>query len=179
MESKEFNIDYKTLRNRIIRSTICKGNGIVDFQVDFNKLSSQVEELGLTPIHFGLDATRITPGIIPYLNEYFKDENLTWITDNKFYTAISFINTNYIDEKAQEYLDKLKVPQVDDPNIDRVNIVANLLAKYPCYTATIISYKSNNPRFIKSVSPSYVIQIRANKIIIENSNYQYNYKDFS
>ena len=41
----------------------------------------------------------------------------------------------------------------------------------------IISF---DERIKKTVNnPSYVVQIRANKIVIENSNYQYNYKDFS
>ena len=76
-------------------------------------------------------------------------------------------------------LNKLKTPQIDDPNDDKVNDVAELLANYPCYNATIVAYKNNNPKFIKLNKPSYIIQIRANKVIITNSNYQYNWRDMS
>ena len=177
--SEEFILDYKALKSRIIRSCIRNGKEIVDFKIDFEKLTSLCDELGIVPLHFGLDAKRIIPDVIPYLNEYFKDDNLSWFTDNKFSTAISFIRADAITEEVQELLDKLKVKQEDEPEVDKVNIAATILAKYPCYTATVVSYKSNNPKFIKANKPSYVIQIRANKVVIVSSDYQYNYKDMS
>lgn len=177
--TEPINIDYKALKNRIIRSCEATANGTVDFVVDFVKLSEMVDELGVTPLCFGLDARRVKPEEIPFLNEYFKDENLSWFTDSKFYTVLSFIKTDYIDDHAHALLHKLKVPQSADPTIDKVNCAAELLANYPCYSATVVAYKSNNPKFLNSQKPTYLIQIRANKVIITNSNYQYTYKDFS
>lgn len=177
--SAEFNVDYKILKNRIIRSCFSNAKEIVDFKIDFEKLESDCRELGILPMYFGLDARRVKPEIVPFLNEYFKDENLSWFTDNKFYTVLSFIHTDYIDEKATELLDKLKIKQEDDPSIDKVHIIAELLANYPCYSAAVVSYKSNNPKFIKTCKPSFIIQIRANKVTITNSDYQYTYKDIS
>lgn len=184
MSTEELSVDYKALKNRIIKSCDAIGNGTVDFVVNFAKLTEFTSELGLTPICSGINpnyisARRIAPEDIPYLNEYFKGENLSWFTDSKFSTAISFIKTNSIDEKAEGLLNKLKTPQTADPNIDKVNCVAQLLANYPCYTATVVAYKSNNPKFLNSQKPTYLIQIRANKVVIESSDYQYNYKDFS
>lgn len=177
--SEEFNVDYKVLKGRIIRSCKVTGKEIVDFSIDFDKLVEECKELNLTPIYFGMNAKRVTPELIPYISEYFKDTNLSWFNSSKFSTAISFINSNYIDGKALELLEKLKTPQVDDPNDDKVNDVAELLANYPCYSATIVAYKSNNPKIIKLNKPSYIVQVRANKVVITNSNYQYEYRDFS
>lgn len=177
--SENINIDYKVLKNRIIRSCnpLCKE--IVDFEIDYSKLVDECRELNVVPICFGLEASRVKPELIPYLNEYFKDENLSWFSSAKFSTIISFIHKDYIDEKAEELLNKLKDPQVDDPDFDKVSAVAKLLAEYPCYSATVVSYKSNNPKYIKGGRPSYIVQIRANKVVIVNSDYQYTYKDFS
>jgi hypothetical protein len=177
--SEEFNVDYKVLKNRIIRSCKVTGKEIVDFSIDFERLEQECHDLNITPIFFGLNAHRVKPELIPYLNEYFKDSNLSWFSSSKFSTCISFICNDFIDEKAMELLNKLKTPQVDDPNDDKVNDVAELLANYPCYNATVVAYKSNNPKFVKFNKPSYLIQIRANKVIITNSNYQYNWRDMS
>lgn len=176
---EEFNVDYKVLKSRIIRSCKPVGKEIVDFVIDFEKLEENCRELNITPIYFGLEARRVKPELVPYLNEYFKGTDLSWFNSSKFSTCISFIHNNYIDEKAQRILDRLKVAQVDDPNDDKVHDIAELLANYPCYNATVVSYKNNNPKYLKCGKPSFVIQIRANKVTISNSDYQYNYKDFS
>ena len=194
--NEEFNVDYKLLKSRIIRSCVSKEKEIVDFSIDYCKLVELCEELNITPIYFGMEAKRVKPELIPYINEYFKDENLSWFNSSKFSTVISFIHTNYIDDRARELLERLKVPQVDkpenekddkdededekdNPDDDKVADVAELLANYPCYSATVVAYKSNNPKYIKFNKPSYVIQIRGNKVTISNSDYQYNYKDIS
>lgn len=177
--NEEFNVDYKLLKSRIIRSCVSKEKEIVDFSIDYCKLVELCEELNITPIYFGMEAKRVKPELIPYINEYFKDENLSWFNSSKFSTVISFIHTNYIDDRARELLERLKVPQVDNPDDDKVADVAELLANYPCYSATVVAYKSNNPKYIKYNKPSYVIQIRGNKVTISNSDYQYNYKDIS
>lgn len=177
--SEEFNVDYRILRHRIIKSCVQVSQGTMDFRVDYNKLLESCDELNLVPLFSGLDAHHVRSELVPFLNEYFKGENLSWFTDDMFCTAISFIRKDYIDEHVQEVLDKLRLPQTEDPTDDKVNHVAELLAKYPCYNVTIVAYKSNNPKYLKLGKPSYVVQIRANKIIIEDPSYQYNYKDFS
>ena len=177
--SADFNVDYRILKNKIIRSCKPVGKEIADFEVDFDRLVENCAELHIVPIYFGLEAKRVTPVNIPFLNEYFKDENLSWFNSAKFLTVLSFIHTDSIDEKAEELLAKLRRDQVDDPADDKVNDVAELLANYPCYSAVVVGYKSNNPKYIKAGKPSFVIQIRANKVTISNSDYQYNYKDIS
>lgn len=174
------NVNYKTLKSNIIKA--CRAfdphcNGAVKFEVDYSTLSDLVEDTGLVPLNVGMSSEKVVPDIILYLSEYFEKKQLSWFTDNKHYTVIAFIDAEAIDKKASKLIKNLNKPQVDDPEDDKVNDIATLIAEYPCYFATIVSYRSNDPK--RAGKLSYEIVCRANKVVIKSSDYQYNPKDFS
>lgn len=171
-------VNYKILKSCIIKSCKQLKQGLMDFTVDFKKLSNLTADLKLTPIEpIGFDAKIVQPEIIPFLSEYFEKSHLSWFNDSKFFSVITFIDSDSIDEKAQTLLDSLKMNQTDNPDNDKVKSIATLVAEYPCYFATIISYQNGDPDRIGR--PSYDIVCRANKVVIKSSDYQYNPKDFS
>lgn len=172
------NVDYGVLKSNIIKCLKqCKEYSL-DFKVNFDKLTSLVANINLVPIApIGENAVRVTPFDIPYLSEYFEKTRLSWFTDGKFRTVVTFIDSEYVDETATRLLAKLKQPDTEDPDFDKVKAVAKLVAEYPCYFATIISYQNNDPNRIGKAN--FVIACRANKVVIKNSDYQYDPHDFS
>lgn len=170
------NVNYRVLKSNIIKACkSVKGGDIVDFKIDFKKLCELVEDINLTPMCVGMNPVKMIPEIIPFMSEYFDKSHMEWLSDSKYHTTIAFIDSEYIDEKAAELLEKLKMPKVDDPDNDKVQVYAELVANYPCYFATIVSYKNNAPKVNR---PSFEIACRANKVTIKMSDYQYNHKDF-
>ena len=67
--------------------------------------------------------------------------------------------------------------QVNDPDLDKVNTLAKIIANYPCYFATVVSYESNDP--MREGKPTYTIGCRANTITIEHEKYKYQHADIS
>ena len=176
------NVNYKALKPIIIKS--CKSMRKNDcecnpmkFEVDFEKLTTLAIEMGLTPLYNGLISKSVHPQNIPFLSEYFEKEKLSWFSDAKFFTVLTFIDTESIDEKAQNLIDLLASDPIETPENDKVKNIATLVAEYPCYFATVVSYQNNDPN--RTGRPSYEIVCRANKVVIRNADYQYNYKDFS
>ena len=170
------NVDYKVLKSNIIRACTPVKCDNINFRVNFDKLSHLVDDIGLVPINVGMVPKKVLPELIPYLSEYFVKTNLSWFNENKYSTVITFVDTSSIDEKAQNLIDKLNQEQVEDPDNDKVKDIAVLVAEYPCYFATIVSYRNDDPK--RAGKPSYEIKCRANKVVIESSDYQYNPKDF-
>lgn len=171
------NISYGTLKSNIIKACSQVSPCHMAFKVDFRKLTDLVEDNNIKPINIGMNSSRIEPNIIPYISEYFEKTHLSWFSEGKYYTVITFIDTTSIDNRARDLIEKINIPQERDPDIDKVNAYATLIAEYPCYFATIVSYQNNNPKRIGK--PSYEIVCRANKVVIKSSDYQYNPKDFS
>lgn len=176
------NVNYKALKSIIIKS--CKSMKKCDcdcpamkFEVDFEKLSDLANEMGLTPLKVGLISKPAHPQNIPFLSEYFEKEKLSWFSDSKFFSVLTFIDNESIDEKAQNLIDLLASDPIDTPENDKVKNIATLVAEYPCYFATVVAYQNNDPN--RAGRPSYEIICRANKVVIRNADYQYNYKDFS
>jgi len=174
-ESKMINFDYKVLKQLIRKA--CKAEKGIDFKVDYDKLVSVVSDLGLEPVCTDMHANKVKPELIPYLSEYFAKSRLSWFNENKYLTVVTFVDVEAIDDTCRDLLDKMKTSQIDDPDIDKVNSYATIVANYPCYFATIVSYQSNDPR--RSNRPWYEIICRANKVVIRNPEYQYNPVDFS
>lgn len=170
-------IDYRALKDNIIKALSQTKPESMEFKVDYEKLNNIVSDFGLTLLPIGLIGKRVKPENIPYLSEYFEKSNLSWFTENKYFTAIIFIDNNYVDEKAKKLIENLLISQVENPDDDKVNDVAKLVAEYPCYFTTIVSYQNNNPKRVGK--PSYVMSCRANKVVIKSSDYQYDPKDFS
>ena len=168
-------ISYKSLKTDIIKS--CKQMKGMQFEVDYVKLADLVADLGLIPLKTDLVAKHITPEMIPFLSEFYKKTHLSWISDSKYFTVVAFIDKESLDEKATKLIDLLSTPQEYDPDIDKVKAISTLIAEYPCYHSTIISYQNDNPN--REGRPSYNIVIRANKVVIESSDYKFNAKDFA
>jgi hypothetical protein len=147
------------------------------FEIDFEKLSDLAKELNLTPLYNALVSKPVHPQNIPFLSEYFEKERLSWFSDSKFFTVLTFIDTESIDEKAEKLIELLASDPIETPENDKVKNIATLVAEYPCYFATVVSYQNNDPN--RAGRPSYEIICRANKVVIRSSDYQYNYKDFS
>lgn len=168
------NVNYRVLKSNIIKACVPAKHNPVDFKVDYKKLCDLVRDINLEPIFVGMDPSRLKPEIVPFLSEYFDKSHMIWLSDDKYVTTIAFIDAEYIDDEVHELLEKLKMEQVDDPEDDKVKDYATLIANYPCYFATIVSYRNNDP----NNRPSYEIACRANKVVINMSNYQYNHKDF-
>lgn len=168
------NVDYKVLKNNIIKA--CKAEkDSINFNVNFDKLSNSVDDIGLILLGTGLNSKKIKTSDMITISEYFKGPKLSWITENKEFTTLIFVHADGVDETCKELIGKLHTKSVDDPEIDHVNILATIMANYPCYCATIVSYMSNEPkRFGK---PSYEIKIRANTVAIKQQNYEYHHDD--
>lgn len=176
--SKSNAVKYRVLKPIVIKSCKQVKQGYMDFTVDFEKLTKDIASQNLTPITpVGFDAKIVTPEMIPFLSEYFEKTHLSWFSDSKFYTIITFIQTDAIDDEASELMEKITTPQEQDPNNDKVKAMATLVANYPCYFGTIISYQNGD--IDKIGTPSYEVVFRANKVVIKSSDYQYNPKDFS
>lgn len=171
------NVNYRVLKKDIIKSCFQKSPESMHFFIDFKKLCEMVEDINLVPVNVGMDSKKVEIDLIPYLSEYFEKSRLSWFTESKYSTVICFVDSEAIDDKAKELIEKIDIMQINEPDVDKVNVLATLVAEYPCYFATIVSYQSNDPKRVGK--PSYEIVCRANKVVIKNSNYQYNPKDFS
>ena len=167
-------VEYKVLRSNIIRS--CKGRGSsIDFDVDMQKLYDLAYDLGLTLINVGESSNKIKEEDVLYIAEYFKEKRLSWVNGSKRYTTLLFVNNDAIDERLEELMKVMNSNTVSDPNLDKVEVLAEICANYPCYTAMVISYTSNDPRYNGRLS--YEIICRANTVTIKQENYKYNHKD--
>lgn len=171
------NVNYKTLKSNIIKACKQSSKGTMKFIVDLDKLTTQVESMELIPLNLGMESKLVKPENIPYLSEYFEKSNLSWFSDSKYFTALCFIDKESVDETAQELIDQLNISTIEDPDLDHVSIASKLIADYPCYFATVVSYQNNDPKLYGKAS--YEIICRANKVVIKSSDYQYNPKDFS
>jgi hypothetical protein len=169
---KEYSIDYNVLKSNIIKSTKYYKDSVA-FSVNFEKLSNLSEDIGLTLINIGLGSKPITPDSIPVLSEYFKDQKLSWISKDKDYTILTFIESDSIDNRANELIEEINECKSED----EVSAISELIANYPVRFAAIISYNSTDPESDRFKKVTYTISCRANKIAITKENYKYNQND--
>lgn len=167
------NVNYKNLKSNIVKACKATKQNTVEFVIDYDKLKDLVEDINLIPINVGMQSSRLLPVQVPYLGEYLNKSHMMWLSENKFITVVAFIDSTSVDDNAKDLLEKLNTPQVDDPEDDKVKDFAELIANYPCYFATVISYQNNSP----SLGVTYEIACRANKVVIRDPNYKYNHKD--
>lgn len=171
-------VDYKVLKSNIIKACNAKPSpSKYDFTVDYEKLKGLVAGLELVPVMLNMDSKRVHPNDIPFISEYFEKSRLAWFNDEKFFTVLTFVKSDAIDEHAAELLNKIATLDVDAPEEDKVQDMSDLVANYPCYFATIVSYRNDSPN--RCGKPSYLIVCRANKVVIKSSDYQYNPADMS
>lgn len=164
-------VDYNALKSNIIKS--CKADkGEIYFLVNYDKLLELSNNIGLTLVNIGTKSNRIKPTDVVFLSEYFKESKLSWLNEVKEFTTLVFVQNDSIDENCKNLLNDMNN---FDNEIDKVKTLSEIVAKYPCCFATIISYLSNDPnRFEKT---SYEIKCRANTVAIKKENYKYNNTD--
>lgn len=181
------NVDYKALKSCIIRCCSPRFKNDMAFKVDMDKLVEEVGAMNLVPIFIGMMSKKLTPDIIPFIGEYYEKERLEWFSEDKEYTILTFVDRDDINDELTNLLEDLKTAQVNNPDDDKVHDTAVILAKYHCYNALVVSYKylvdkeddPNERHHREHYVPYYSIMCRANKVVIKDSNYQYNPHDMS
>ena len=78
----------------------------------------------------------------------------------------------YIGTNATKYVNPTKKNTPDSTDRTRLRVFG-----IDDPSATVVAYQNNDPN--RAGRPSYEIICRANKVVIRNADYQYNYKDFS
>lgn len=170
------NVDYKLVKNNIIKSCVATKDDPTKFYIDFVKLKELVEDLNIVPVNIGMEPHRLSEDDIPYMVEYFNKSHVEWLSKYKHMTTICFVDMEYKDDKLEAFMEALLTDKVDDPSIDKTEVMAQIAANYPCYFATIVSYQNTAPNCNKR--PYYEIACRANKVVIKMSDYKYYHKDF-
>lgn len=168
------NLDYKVLKSNILKCCRSERES-TKFIVNYDKLSHMTKSIGLTMVNVGTKSKEVDPSDVIYLSEYFKGQRLSWISEYKQFTTLVFIQSEYINDKAEKLLDIINSSIIDNPDIDKIKAMSTLIAEFPVYFATVISYMSNDPqRYGKA---SYEIKCRANLISIQQEDYKYNSGD--
>ena len=164
-------MNYKTLKRLIVRSAERTNKRTVDFEIDLDNLNNDLAELDLIALSYGLEARRISLNDVPLIAEYYKEDKMGWISKEKFITSLVFIDSNKVDENLAEMIEELKTKDADDPDLDKIAIMSEILGTYPCYLALVVSYQNNSPNSVGK--NSYYIACRANKVIIKDPHYVY------
>lgn len=172
---KQYTVDYNVLKSNIIKSCRQVEENEIKFIVNYDKLSKKIDDVGLTLVNVGTKSMKVTPTDIVNISEYFKDKKLSWFNDNKEFTQLVFVKSDSIDDKLATLLDQMNKTHIDDPDLDKVNVLSEIIANYPCYFATVVSYESNDP--VRFGKPTYIISCRANTVTVMQENYKYNEKD--
>lgn len=167
-------LDYAVLKSNIIKA--CKNEkGTIKFIVNHDKLSGLVDDIGLRMVNVGTKSNRVKSTDIALLSEYFKGKKLSWFTEHREFTTLVFVLEDAIDEECEALIKKMNESIIDDPELDKVEILAKIIADYPCYFATVVSYKSNDPD--RAGRAFYEIKPRANTVMIKREDYKYNQSD--
>lgn len=171
-------VDYKVLKSYIVRSCRQSKPHTLRFNVDMERLEDLASNANLALIWSGSKSRKLITEMIPFIGEYYEKERLEWFSEEKEFTILTFVDKESLDERGWLLLEKIKAKQVDDPDNDKIHDIAVLLADYMCYNALVISYHYDTDKIPEYV-PSYSIMCRANKVVLKNSDYQYNPQDFS
>ena len=170
----KYDIDFNTIKSAIRKSYSVNAFGI-GFTIDYSMLDNEISNYGLKCIYTDPVSKPIKEVDITGIAEFYKGSKLMWLNDKKEFANIIFIKSDSIDEFAEELMENLRKPQIDIPSFDRIEAIATLLAKYPCYTAICVSYKSNDP--MRCGSTGMEISMRASTVTIKNDNYRYRAQD--
>lgn len=156
-------VNYNLLKNAIIRAAKAKEKGSIGFTINPDELAENLKqnEVPLTVVpSIGMDSAPVKMEDVLYLSEFFKGEKLSWISEEKQFTTIVFALKS---EESDSLIEAIETEP--DEDIDRVNAISELIANYPCYIVSIVSYVSNDPKRIGK--PSYEIKCRANTVSIK------------
>ena len=179
--AKKYSIDYKDFKDAINASAspVLGTERDFIFQVDLEKVDTLIAaNTGCVSLKVNSKSTPVLTSSIPFLSEYFIKDKLAWFNEAKEYTTLIFVENLTNDARLQELLRLIKAEsELDTPAHDIVALVSEVVAKYSCYFAVVVSYVSNDP--LSSDTLSYSIICRANKVTIEKERYVYNPQDMS
>lgn len=165
-------LDYNALKKTIVKNCKQDSANYLNFSINGKKLDQAVSNYGLIFLYNNFKSEQITSANIPLVGEYFKRDKLAWFNRSRHFMTISFVVEDKLDDKGRKLVEMLKDEnRSKDPSFDRADIVAELLAYYPCYSATIVSYRSEDPNRIGK--NSYTVMVRANCVAIRDEEYQY------
>lgn len=169
-------LDYNLIKKCIIRACKQVSPVTLDFKVNAEKLNEFVEPYGLIYLNNDLTSRFVMPSDVPLISEYFKKQKLSWFNRSRQFVTTSFVVAESLDERGRKIIaDLYDKNRIDDPNFDRVEAVADILADYPCYNAVVVAYRSDDPNRLGK--NSYTIIIRANVNVISSPDYEYNNED--
>lgn len=171
-----YKVDYVKL-SKCIRDSLIQGRTI-DFEFDFDKLAAGVAEYDLLVVPNPVKSKRIGPEDIVFIGEFFKGDKLSWIDHHKYYSSLVFVRTDVegaLDEEFYELMEDMKKPLIDNPDIDKAETLARILAKYPCYVATVVSYKNADIKRTGLLNTEIIC--KANTVTIKLDNYEYHHED--
>lgn len=169
-------MDYNFIKKCIIKACKQEGNVSLDFKINADKLNASVEECGLVFLDNFTSSRLVTSSDIPLISEYFKKQKLSWFNRSREFVVLSFILADSIDERCDRMIRDLHDKnRQKDPNFDRVAVMADILANYPCYNAVTVAYRSDDPNRLGK--NSYTTIIRANVNAISREDYEYNNDD--
>jgi len=170
-------VDYKLIKGAIIKSCSKVGKYTNDFKINKDQLNTILADQNLEALPISMEARQVEKGDMYAVAEYFNGENLKWFDHGKFITTIICIDKDDVTEEVAEKIKELEISHEDNPEIDHVHIIAELLATCHCYYVMVVSYKSNDPG--RANKNSYYINCRANKVVLRDPNYVYNSKDIA
>lgn len=169
----DYKVNYVQL-SQCIRNAAIQGKGI-DFTFDFDKLAESIEPMSLLVVPNNIKSKRIGPEDIVYLGEFFKKySRLTWLDHFKFYSSLVFVRTDVpgaLDEEFYELMDMMKADQLENPDIDKAEVLAKIISKYPCYMSAVVSYKNADIKAAGFIS--FEIVSKANLVTINIDNEKY------
>ena len=168
----DYKVDYKKLSD-CIREAAIQGKSI-DFTFDFPKLDKLVSDFGLITVPADVKSRRIGPEDIVFLGEFFNKTKLKWLDRFKFYSSLVFIRTDIpgvLDDEFYELMDDIRADQMLNPNIDKAEALAKILAKYPCYVAAVVSYKNNDIKRCGTISFEIICKADLVTRTIDNAKY--------
>jgi len=168
----DYKVNYVDLSNAIRKAAI-QGKGL-DFTFDFNVLAAEIENMSLLVVHNDIKSKRIGPEDIVYLGEFFKKTKLTWLDHYKFFSSLVFVRTDVpgaLDEEFYELMADMEADQMEHPDIDKGETLAKIIAKYPCYVSSVVSYKNNDIKKFGTIS--FEIVTKANLVTINIDNEKY------
>ena len=175
-----YSVDYKVFKRAIERSAhkAASVNRELAFTVDLAKTDTYIGDTGCISIKVNKDSNPVLARHIPFLSEYFIKQKLAWFDEAKEFTTIIFVQNDSNDAELQQLLELIeRESQTSTDEYDLVKLLAEVVAKYPCYFAVVVSYISNDPQYANRLS--YSIVCRANKVTIESERYEYNPADMS
>lgn len=169
----DYKVNYVELSN-CIRNAAIQGKSI-DFTFDFAKLDESIADFSLVTVPNDIKSKRIGPEDIVFLGEFFKNAKLTWLDRFKFFSSLVFVRTDVpgaLDDEFYELMDEMRADQIENPDIDKAEVLAKILSKYPCYVAVVVSYKNADIKKFGTIS--YEVTCKANLVTINIDNAKYN-----